>query len=361
LLLAALWLAYRDLAAGGGPAAPAWPLIGAEEPAYVRGPYEMARLSMAFVRSIFIVQTAALLVLTPVYLCGVIQDERERGHLALLLSSGLSDAEIILGKFLARVVHLGALLLTGLPVLCLIQFWGGVDARLLWAGYAATALSVLSVGGVSIYFAVVQPGRLSAVLMTMLTLAFLFLSGLLCPWSYLTTPLALVAEAEERAYTDLGPVDLDAVLTGMLTQYAFLHIGLAVLAVGAATRELRRQPLDHEGVNEYARALVQPNAALAGEAGATPRRPPVGDRPLLWKERYVRGTRVPRENPGLSPIVIAFASVTAPFLLLLVVGFVGHRWEETRQGFHVVIRAVALAWRCFTCTASRPRSWRQRP
>jgi len=46
----------------------------------------------------------------------------------------------------ARSVHLGGVLLAGLPLLALIQLWGGVDARLLTAAYLMAGLNLLTIG-----------------------------------------------------------------------------------------------------------------------------------------------------------------------------------------------------------------------
>ena len=58
-------------------------------------------------------------------------EEKERDTLRLLFTTPLLDREIVLGKLLGRLTHLGTVILAGLPILSLIPIWGGVVR---WAG-----------------------------------------------------------------------------------------------------------------------------------------------------------------------------------------------------------------------------------
>jgi ABC-type transport system involved in multi-copper enzyme maturation permease subunit len=94
---------------------------------------ELARLANDFVMAVLVVQTVAILVLTPAYLAGSIAGEKERGTLDLLFMTHLTDREIVLGKLAAHVTHLGGVFLAGLPLLAVTQLWGGVDFSALLA------------------------------------------------------------------------------------------------------------------------------------------------------------------------------------------------------------------------------------
>jgi ABC-type transport system involved in multi-copper enzyme maturation permease subunit len=111
---------------------------------------EMARLAETYFESVMAVQLLLVLLLTPVYVAGAIADEKERRTLEYLLATDLRGREIVLGKLAARLANLGVLVLTGLPVLSAVQFLGGVDPNLVLTGFAATALTMLGLGGLSI-------------------------------------------------------------------------------------------------------------------------------------------------------------------------------------------------------------------
>src|SRR5262249_3996716 len=59
---------------------------------------ELARFAGTFATSIFALQSAAVMVLTPAYVAGAIAEERERRTLELLFTTHLTDREIVLGK-----------------------------------------------------------------------------------------------------------------------------------------------------------------------------------------------------------------------------------------------------------------------
>jgi hypothetical protein len=111
---------------------------------------DQARFAERFVVALLVIQNAAVLVLTPAYLGAAVAEEREHRTLDLLFTTPLRNREILLGKFFGRLLHLGAVLLVGLPVLSLAQLWGGVDVAILAAGFASTAFTLLSVGSLSL-------------------------------------------------------------------------------------------------------------------------------------------------------------------------------------------------------------------
>ena len=73
----------------------------------------------------------------------MIANEKQRKTLHYLLSSRLTSGEIVLGKLLARMLHVAVFLAIGLPIMSLLTLFGGVDP--LWvvmstAGTVSTSL-----------------------------------------------------------------------------------------------------------------------------------------------------------------------------------------------------------------------------
>src|SRR5262249_1342272 len=89
-------------------------------------------------------QMLTVFLLSPLVAAGIIAGERERGTLDHLLVTHLRDREIILGKLAARLASLTLLVMTGLPVLGLMLFLGGVDPNLVLFGFVATLASMAS-------------------------------------------------------------------------------------------------------------------------------------------------------------------------------------------------------------------------
>src|ERR1700722_11747721 len=109
-------------------------------------------------------QGAALLCLIPAWVAGVIADDHQRKPLHYLLASRLSSAEIVLGKLGARLVHVGTFAALGLPVVCLLGLFGGLDPVKVFYVYFGTFTAVLSVAGFSILISVLARRPRDAIL-----------------------------------------------------------------------------------------------------------------------------------------------------------------------------------------------------
>ena len=74
-------------------------------------------------------QMVMVVLLTPAMVAGVIAEERERKTMPSLLASGLTSGEIVLGKLCARLFHLGCFVALGMPILVLVERFGGVGLK----------------------------------------------------------------------------------------------------------------------------------------------------------------------------------------------------------------------------------------
>src|SRR5262245_60806759 len=115
---------------------------------------QMARFAESFMHSFLWVQLAAAVILTPVYAAGSITEEIQRRYLDHLLATDLTSREIVLGKFAARSLYVAGILLTGLPILALIQLSCGVDMFVILMSYAVIVCTMASLAGLSLWFAV---------------------------------------------------------------------------------------------------------------------------------------------------------------------------------------------------------------
>lgn len=253
------------------------------------------RLSM-FARSCFEsfawTQGLVLLFLTPAIVSGVIADERQRKTLHYLLASQLTSSEIVLGKLLARLLHLAVVMALGIPVMSLLTLFGGIDPVELGAVYLGTASTCLALGGIAVAVSAVAKKVRDAILGT-------YLVGLL----WMVTPI-LIAEPFRmewpRAYALLEPINsvflsstpiglaanagTGRVLGSSFTEQFAWMVGLqllgTVLLVAIATVRLRPSFRNEGGRRR--RLLSLPVA----KGRRLWNRPPCGDDPMLWKERH---------------------------------------------------------------------------
>lgn len=110
----------------------------------------LTSLTDRFVALILTAQGIVLALLTPAYVGGCIAEERQRRTLDLLFTTQLTDRELLLGKLTSRLVQLFAVWIAGLPILALMQLWGGVNLISILFSFAATALTVVMIGAVSL-------------------------------------------------------------------------------------------------------------------------------------------------------------------------------------------------------------------
>ena len=108
----------------------------------------------------------ALLALIPALVAGVIADEHRRKTLHYLLASRLSSAEIVLGKLGARMVHIATFVALGIPVVCLLALYGGLNPDNVFYVYLGTLAVAIFASGLSILVSIMARRPREAILVT---------------------------------------------------------------------------------------------------------------------------------------------------------------------------------------------------
>jgi len=126
----------------------------------------MALLAEALFHAICSVQYAAVFLLVPLFLSGVIATEREERTLELLFTTHLSDREIVLGKLCSRMAALLLLIMCSMPIMSMIMLFGGIDPVALWRILCCTFLAVLYAGAHAIFFSAVTKSPMGALVRT---------------------------------------------------------------------------------------------------------------------------------------------------------------------------------------------------
>ncbi|MBL8795963.1 MAG: ABC transporter permease subunit [Planctomycetia bacterium] len=239
----------------------------------------VAEFGEAFFLNFLAVQYAAIFLLTPIYTAGAIAEEKERRTLEYMLSTDLLTHEIILGKLASRLSSLTLLVLAGLPILSLMQFFGGVDLGLLLAGFTGTLLTMLSLGSLSIYMSVREPRTLDAVFWTYFYAgAYLLLSACIPVVNWGNIGYVLYELGQARGGASVG-----SVLLGLLGNFALFHMVFSIWICTHAIRRLR--PADQREVPIL--AAHRHRVGLLSNFPPRVRRPRLADRsPLFWKELH---------------------------------------------------------------------------
>jgi ABC-type transport system involved in multi-copper enzyme maturation permease subunit len=256
---------------------------------------DVAEFGSKFFVTFLGLQFGAVFVLTPAFTATAVAEEKERRTLEYLLATDLENREIVLGKLASRLLALLLLLLGGLPVLSFVQFLGGVDPNLVLAGFAATAVTMLSLGSLGILNSVYATRPRGAIFSTYVEAGAYLLISTCCAPAALSSggsnPLAWPAAG--NVFVAYAAVTSGAAAAGgttgssvlsVLSEYVVFHTLAAVLLTGWATLKLRSW-------NREVRPKSEREAVAALRAGrpthwARPRLPRVGSDPVLWKELY---------------------------------------------------------------------------
>ena len=94
----------------------------------------------------------------------MIADEHQRKTLHYLLASQLSSAEIVMGKLGARMVHIATFVALGIPVVCLLALYGGLNPANVCFIYAGTLTTVFFASGLSILVSIMARRPRDAIL-----------------------------------------------------------------------------------------------------------------------------------------------------------------------------------------------------
>lgn len=82
--------------------------------------------------------TVMFLLITPALTMRLIADERKTGTIELLMTSPITDRDLVLGKYLSSVAYLAFLLALTLVYPLILAFLGKPDWATIWTGYLGT-------------------------------------------------------------------------------------------------------------------------------------------------------------------------------------------------------------------------------
>jgi ABC-type transport system involved in multi-copper enzyme maturation permease subunit len=334
---------------------------------------EMARLAEDYFVAFSITQFIAVALLTPAYVAGAIAEEKDKKTLEFLLATDLENREIVFGKLVSRLGNLTLFILTGLPVLSLMQFFGGIDPGMLMASFAATALTAASLAGLSILNSVLRRRARDAIIFTYLaaigylaaTGATVFLKFTLAHYGALQWAGIDWGEVFDAFHAGNPIFGLVAVIQTMdangplystiadeLKNYAIFHGIVTVVSISWAVLRLRAVALGQTAV------IAKKRRGLARRLG---RRRSIGRQPMMWKELWIEGRL---RFGGLSRVLIGLligVGFIPVFLILYITAFEGannlqysgffdwlglvgdqiwRRWDEIGRGMNVWLRIL---------------------
>jgi ABC-type transport system involved in multi-copper enzyme maturation permease subunit len=95
-------------------------------------------------------QFVGIYLFLPVMMAGVITSEKERDSLSLLLLTDLRPREILLEKYLSRLIPMFSFLLLSMPLMAIAYSLGGIGTGYLWSGIWLLFWTCLQVGAIAL-------------------------------------------------------------------------------------------------------------------------------------------------------------------------------------------------------------------
>ena len=235
---------------------------------------------------------------TPGYVASALTEEKERNTLEALMATDLSSREIVLSKLAVRLANLGTMLLTGLPILAMLQVMGGIDPDFTIVGYVAILFFTITLACLAISNSVRCRRTRDAIMATYIELgAYLALTAVVSSvvrfWrpplfldlGFISFDFGTVFDliCSGNPIVGLGRItefvatggQLSHVLGNVLGQFLAFHVVVSVLLTADAVRRFRSA------------FRKQTYGQLAKDSNRLWRlRPSIGNWPLLWKELY---------------------------------------------------------------------------
>jgi ABC-type transport system involved in multi-copper enzyme maturation permease subunit len=214
------------------------------------------------------------LVLGPAVLAGSIAGEKERGVLALLLTTRMTAREIVTGRVAGKLSQVAMVLMVGVPALVMLAALAGMSPAVVAVLLLLPAAVALGGAGLAVLASTVSRRGRDALLTVYMIDILCLLSplGNLVGWS--SGNLRWVAAL--NPFTCLDELVWGESVTQALASMGFwLALGLVTTAAAAwRLRPACLRPLDGE--------RVQRGGTRRGRV------PPVDERrPMLWKELYI--------------------------------------------------------------------------
>jgi ABC-type transport system involved in multi-copper enzyme maturation permease subunit len=274
---------------------------------------DLAKASAQLFETLSYSQLALVCFLAPIFTAGAITQEKDSQTYDILLSTPLTNGQIVLGSMLSRLFFIVALLISGIPVFSITQIFGGVAIHAIVRSFLIAAATAFITGALAMAIAVFKVGTrrtifsfylfiviymIGTVLLDQLSyFHFTLANGTASTTSWLTglNPfLALRTIFNHKQYTppDLAqlPPDLQGwpfgwYLSNPAYFYTSLMFFLSFVLVSPSIVLLRRLAQSHTSLRSW---ILQRLRLSTGDKNRKPRS--VWFNPIAWREARTKAS-----------------------------------------------------------------------
>lgn len=188
---------------------------------------ELAKLNSQTFAAVSFAQLLMMCLLAPVFAAGAVQQQRDADTFNVLLTTPLTNGQIVLGTLLGRLFFVMALLVSGLPIFLLTMLYGGVTVREVLLSFSLAATAGFFMASLAICVGMFGVGARQGVFTFYLMVGFYLVAGVALAQFF---PLAVAPKASISG----GGMGLQVGIEQMPV-YAWAHPVLALQSVLGAT------------------------------------------------------------------------------------------------------------------------------
>jgi ABC-type transport system involved in multi-copper enzyme maturation permease subunit len=136
----------------------------------------LARQSTQVFFYVSVVQLVLMSFIAPVFTAGAITQEKDSNTYNILLTTPLTDGQIVIGSLTSRLYFVIVLLLSGLPIFCITMIYGGVTTAEIFESFGLAACTALITGSIAIGISVTKVGTTRTIFSFYLAIALYLLA-----------------------------------------------------------------------------------------------------------------------------------------------------------------------------------------
>ena len=273
---------------------------------------ELAKSSAQLFQSLSYWQLGLVCFLAPIFTAGAITQEKDSQTYDILLSTPLTNGQIVLGSMLSRLFFIVALLISGIPIFSITQIFGGVAIRAIVRSFGIAAATAFITGAIAMAIAVFKVGTRRTIFSFYLFIVVYMVGTFLLDWLpyfHFTTSaglsktswwtglnpfLALRTIFNQKEYTppDFAqlPTDLQSwpygwYLSNPAGFYTSFMFFLSFVLVSPSIVLLRRLAQSHTSLRTWA---LQKLRLSTGDRNRKPRA--VWQNPIAWREAKTKAS-----------------------------------------------------------------------
>jgi ABC-type transport system involved in multi-copper enzyme maturation permease subunit len=167
---------------------------------------ELAKNSAQLFQTLSYSQLGLVCFLAPIFTAGAITQEKDSQTYDILLSTPLTNGQIVLGSMLSRLFFIVALLVSGIPIFSITQIFGGVAIQAIVRSFGIATATAFITGAVAMAIAVFKVGtRRTIFSFYLFIVVYLFGTILLDQLSYFHFTLSNKTLSTTSWWTGLNP------------------------------------------------------------------------------------------------------------------------------------------------------------